>query len=88
MITNAFLTISYSILHWLINILPTSTGFPQEAHTAMESLGGYLGIWSPVLPISTLATVVSFVLAVEVGIFSFKSVKWIISHIPIVGGRG
>lgn len=88
MILNAIILIAYGIISWLIGILPDSTGFPVEAHTAVQGLGGYFGIWSPILPISTLLTVLTLVVGVEVGIFTFKTIKWIISHIPMVGGKG
>lgn len=88
MIPNAIIQISYSLLHWLIGILPPSTGFPAEAHTAMAGLGGYLSMWSPILPIATLTTTLVLVFGVEIGIFSFKGVKWILSHVPLVGGKG
>jgi len=88
MITTAFLTISYSLLSWILSLLPSSEGFPDVAHTAVSSIGGYFGILSPIVPIATLFTVVSLIFTVEIGIFGFKTVKWIISHIPWVGGRG
>jgi len=88
MIPNAILTIAYSILNWLIELLPASTGWPTEAHAAMSGLGGYMGVWSPVLPLTTLATVITVIFSVEIGIFGFKTVKWVMSHIPFIGGRG
>lgn len=88
MIPNALILIAYSILNWLIGLLPTSTGFPTAAHEAMAGLGGYLAIWTPILPVATLLTILTIVYGVEVGIFTFKGVKWIISHIPLIGGRG
>jgi len=88
MIVNKIIFIAYTVLSWIIGLFPDSVGFPEEAHTAMTSLGGYLGIWSPILPIDTLLTVVTLTLSVEIGIFGFKTLKWIISHLPWVGGRG
>jgi len=88
MILNAILTLAYNSLSWIVNLLPASSGFPQEAHAAMTGLGGYLGVWSPILPISTLLTCVGLIFSVEIGIFGFKTVKWISSHIPFIGGRG
>lgn len=87
MIVNAIIFVAYSLISFIIGLFPQSTGFPQAAHTAVSSLGGYMGVWSPILPLATLVTVVSLVLSVEVGIFAFKSVKWIISHIPWIGGK-
>lgn len=88
MITSAIINLSSSLLNWLINLFPTSTGFPNEAHQAVTYLGGYLGIWSPILPTNNLIGIITLVIAVEVGIFGFKTLKWIISHIPMIGGKG
>jgi len=88
MITTAIIQLAYSLISWLINIFPASTGFPAAATTAFSSLGGYIGVWDPILPIATLATCVSLVFALEIGIFGFKTLKWIFSHIPYIGGKG
>lgn len=88
MIVTGIISLAYSILNWLINVLPNSTGFPTEAQSAFTTLGGYLGVWSPILPITTLATCVGIIFSMELGIFAFKSIKWIISHIPWIGGSG
>jgi len=88
MILTAIINLAYTLIHWLIQVFPASTGFPAEASTAFTSLGGYAGVFSPILPLSTLATCVGLVLSLELGIFAFKSIKWIISHIPWVGGKG
>jgi len=88
MIFTGIINLAYYILHWLIALLPVSGGFPTEAHTALISLGGYLGIFSPLVPLTTLLTTLTLIFSIEIGIFGFKTIKWIISHIPFVGGRG
>jgi len=88
MITEFFLNLPYFFLSWLIGLFPSSNGFPPEVHTAAAALGGYLGILDPLVPIATLATVVSLMFLVEVSIFGFKSLKWVLSHIPFIGGKG
>jgi len=88
MITNAILNIGFIMLQWIINLFPQSTGYDSSFHTAMSSLGGYLAIWTPILPIGILSTLLLLVFSVELAIFGFKSVKWIISHIPWIGGKG
>lgn len=88
MIIDAFINFGIYFISLLIAAFPQSQGIPAEATTAFSSLGGYLGVWSPILPIETLATCVGIVLALEVGIFGFKTIKWIISHIPWIGGKG
>jgi len=88
MIITAIINMSYSVLSWFIGVIPASAGIPAEAHSAAVSLGGYLGIFSPILPIATLLTTITLVYSVEIGIFTFKTFKWIFSHIPLVGGKG
>jgi len=87
MIVNAIIFTAYTVISFIVGLFPLSTGFPQAAHTAMTTLGGYMGVWSPILPLATLLTVVTLVLSVEVGIFGFKTIKWVVSHIPWIGGK-
>jgi len=88
MILDVIFSLGYILLSLVIQILPESTGFPAEVNTAVTSLGGYVGILDPIFPISTLATVVGLVFSTELAIFMFKNSKWIIGHIPWVGGKG
>lgn len=88
MITSAFIDFAYYLLNGIIGFLPSSSGFPQAAHDAMTGLGGYVGIWAPILPMATLVTVITLVFTVEIGIFGFKTTKWVISHLPWIGGKG
>jgi len=76
------------MLNWVINLFPNSDGFSSAFHTAVSTLGGYLSIWSPILPIAVLTPLLTTVVGVELAIFGFKTVKWIVSHIPYVGGKG
>lgn len=88
MIITLVINLGYQLLNFIIQRFPDSTGFPADAHSAMSSLGGYLGMWSPVLPITTLITCLTLVFSVEISIFGFKTTKWVISHIPQIGGKG
>lgn len=88
MITTAIINLGYLVLNFIIGLFTVEQIFPESAHEAVAGLGGYLGIWSPILPISTLAYLVGIVTIVEISIWSFKTIKWIASHIPFVGGRG
>lgn len=88
MITGAFINLAYLILDFIMGIFPASAGLPAEAHSAAVSIGGYLGIFSPIVPIATLLTCVTIVFSVEIGIFGFKTVKWIMGHVPFIGGKG
>jgi len=88
MLLTFIFTIAYSIISWFISWFPLSSGFPSSVYTAVSSLGGYTGILQPLVPFSTLAQCVALIITVELLILSFKSLKWIISHIPFLGGRG
>lgn len=88
MITNAILQLAYFVISGVINLLPTSTGFPSDVHTAMSGLGGYMAIWNPLVPVATMLTCLGIVFSVEIAVFGFKTVKWLISHIPFIGGKG
>jgi len=78
----------YSFVSGLINLLPKGTGFPSEVHSAFSTLGSYTGILDVFIPLSTLLFCLTTIFSVELAIFGFKTVKWLISHIPIIGGKG
>jgi len=88
MIFDALLYLGLTFLDWIVGLFPPSTGFGTEFHDAMETIGGYIDIFTPLIPTSTLVSLIGIVMGVEIGIFGFKTVKWIISHIPYVGGKG
>jgi len=85
---NFILLAVYTVVNWAINLLPTSSGFPTEVHTAFSTIGGYLGIMDVFIPLSTLLFCLTTIFGVEIAIFGFKTVKWIGSHIPWIGGKG
>lgn len=88
MITTGFVYLGATILSLIVAILPTSTGFPAELSSAFVTMGGYVQILDTILPVSTLATVLGILISVDLAIFGFKTFKWLISHLPFVGGRG
>lgn len=88
MILDALFNLGFGILNWFINLFPVSTGFGSEVHTAFSSIGGYVGMFTGLLPYVTIALALGLVFSVEIAIFLFKTTKWIISHIPYIGGKG
>jgi len=83
----ALLNAIYSFLQYIIALFPVGSGFPGEVHTAFSSLGGYLHILDPLVPISTLLSCVTLIFTVEIAIFGFKSFNWVKSHLPFIGGK-
>lgn len=88
MIVDLFIDTAFYVLGWISGLFPTSTGFNTDVQTAFSTLGGYFGMFSGVLPMDILAITVGLVFSVEIAIFGFKTLKWIASHIPWIGGKG
>lgn len=88
MILTGLLNITYYLLSFLLSLFPIGGNWPQAVHTSAQSLGGYLDIISPIVPISTLATVISLIFTIEIAFFSWRTLKWIFSFIPVIGGKG
>jgi len=82
------LNLVYYFLNFLINLFPQGGGFPSEVHDAFATLGSYFGIIDVFVPISLITFSLATVFGVEIAIFGFKTLKWIISHIPWIGGKG
>ena len=87
MIFSGFVYVATFILTMITAVLPTGTGFPPEVQSAFTQMGGYVGMLNTLLPLSTLATVVAIVFATDLIIFGFKTFRWLISHVPFVGGH-
>ena len=45
-------------------------------------------MFTGLLPYGTLTIVMGIVIVVEIIIWGWKTIKWIISHIPYIGGHG
>jgi len=88
MIVSAFLNIINFFFELIVSVFPSGTGFPASVHSSAQMVGGYVGILDPIFPIDTLYQVITLVIVIEIAILGFKSLKWLMSHIPLVGGRG
>jgi len=88
MITTAFFTILNYILSLIVGLFPTGNGFPQSVHDSASLIGGYVGILDPIFPIDTLYQIILIIIGIEIAIFGFKTFKWLLSHVPFIGGRG
>jgi len=83
-----FLRLPYSFIAWFISLFPASGGFPAEVVSSAEYIGGFMSMFTPLMPLETLVVALLLVFHVEVGILFFKTAKWVMSHIPFFGGRG
>jgi len=88
MITGYFLNLPYYFISFLIGLLPASQGFPPEILAAAQTIGGQIGMFEPVFPTGDLAAGLAIVSASQIGVWSWKTFKWVVSHIPWFGGKG
>jgi hypothetical protein len=88
MIFTAIISLSLILIGVLLAVLPSSNGFPQEVTDAANYIGSYMGIFDVIVPMSTIADIVTLVIIFELALFSFKAVRWIVSYMPLIGGRG
>lgn len=82
----AILNLIYNFLSFLISFFPAGSGFPASFHTATTALGGYLHILDPLVPINTMLTCLTLIFTVEIALFGFRTLKWVLSYIPFIGG--
>jgi len=87
MITDALINMAVYLIGLVISWLPTSSGFPAASHSAFQYFGSYVGLLDPLVPVGTIFICVGIVFGIEILIFGFRGVKWIISHIPFIGGK-
>jgi len=87
MITNALIATALFVVNLILSIFPSSNGFPSSFDTAINQISGYIGIFSPIFPITTMATILGLIITFEIALFTFNGIKWIFSHVPLIGGR-
>jgi len=90
MITTAIINLGFSVISSFIGFFPVGSGFSSEFHSSISFLGQYarLDMLSPLIPIGSLYTAMILLFGIEIVVFGFKTLKWIISHLPWIGGRG
>jgi len=92
MISTAILTLLYWILYVItlpIQAFPTAT-LPAYFSTTITTLNGYLASVWLILPQSTTALIAALgvMLTIEIGIFGYKLVMWVVKRIPTQSGGG
>lgn len=87
MITTAIINLAYSVVSWFIGLFPVGSTFPEEVHSSVLWLGGFFMLLNDIIPISSLVAIIVLVFSLELSLFGFRTLKWIISHLPFVGGK-
>lgn len=88
MIFSSFVYLGSFLIGALLLILPSGTGFPPEVTTAITEMGSYVVLLDTLLPVATLGIVLAILFSVELAIFGFKALRWMVSFLPFIGGRG
>jgi len=87
MIITLLLNIAYYLVSAILFFFPLGDGFPSEVIDAFTYFGQQTTMIQPIFPFDTLATVLGLTFLLEASIFGFKALRWIISHIPWIGGH-
>jgi len=82
MIVGFFLGIFYTVLSFVVHLLPVIS-FPSEITAAVTAVGGYLNAWTFIFPVSTLFTVLGLAF-----VFHFSVMAWHYSHLFLRYIRG
>lgn len=84
MITSALLYIAYGFVYIVtspLRLLPDAS-LPAEVASTIATINGYLSSFTPFLPMGTLITILLSVISIEVFIFSYKVIMWVIRRFP------
>lgn len=89
MITDLILAFIYYFLYGILGpfLLLPDVALPESFTSAISTATHYLGIVNSILPLTTVALSagIGIFLAIEIGINTFKIVKWVYTKIPGIG---
>lgn len=87
MIVSGFIYLGSFIAGLILQVFPNSSGIPQEGLNAIAIFSGYVGMFNPIIPIPTMLTIIGLVIAFEILIFGFETIRFILSYIPFINGK-
>lgn len=85
MITDFLVTTGLGFFQWILSLFPAGSGLSADFHTAASTLGSYLRLADQFVPIAPVLTVFGLVLTMQLLIFQLRVVRFVLSHIPILG---
>ena len=86
MISELFNTLYQQVLNLLALVLPTSAGLPSNVATGIDFIVAKLFSFNFILPVNTMIQILQYVLFIEVAIFFFKFIKFILNLVRGSGG--
>jgi uncharacterized membrane protein len=90
MITTALIYLAGILMQSLLLIMYPfrgSNGFPSSVDSAITSAASYVHYADSFIPLSTVSTVITFVIAFEITVMTFYVLRWLVGYLPVVGGR-
>lgn len=84
MILDNFIQLVYGAVYAItypIRALPV-VELPQGITDSISNVGGYLASLNDILPIDTILNILGIYLAIELALFTYKLIMWVIKRIP------
>lgn len=89
MIVKLLIELIYSVASISYSLIPDIPALPEEVYDYVDVLSEYvgvgLGIFSNYTHLSYLLSLFSVVCVVEVSIFAYKFIMWVLRKIPVAG---
>lgn len=87
MILSALISLPLFLFDYFLLLFPT-TAVSVGVASAISSAISALWALNSFIPVPTLGIVVGVLISVEISIFVFKLIRFLLSHIPFIGGKG
>jgi len=78
MITGSLLNLFTGIISFFLNGMSTTPIFPTEFASSLQTIWGYITVWSYILPVTTFLSVLFLSLIFQSGFWGWRGIKWII----------
>lgn len=88
MIVDAFIYLAGSIILLLVQIFPKESTLGLDFSGAFDYAGQYVTFLNGIAPLDTMMQCLTLIISIEITVLLFKAIKWMVSYIPIVGGKG
>jgi len=84
MITTGILYLIYFFITAVLSplLLFDDVTIPTSITSSISSASSYLHILDTVIPIDSLIAIISIVVIIETGIFTYKLIRWVYQKIP------
>lgn len=81
MIFQALINIIFSVLDFIIGLLPDPTSLPDEMSDAFTQIASYLKKVNHYLPMETIFSIIGLIFAIETGLLLFTVFNWLYNKV-------